>query len=52
MEEGPFARIIGLNGNRKFEVKYGPDAYIECVNKSMEKIPSLYDYQLKKRIPN
>ena len=52
MEEGPFARIIGINGNRKFEVKYGPDAYIECVNKSMEKIPSLYDYQLKKRVPN
>lgn len=52
MEEGPFARIIGINGNRKFEVKYGPDAYIECVNKTMEKIPSLYDYQLKKRIPN
>ena len=52
MEEGPFARIIGINGNRKFEVKYGPDAYIECVNKLMEKIPSLYDYQLKKRVPN
>lgn len=52
MEEGPFARIIGINGNRKFEVKYGPDAFIECVNKSMEKIPSLYDYQLKKRVPN
>ena len=49
MEEGPFARIIGINGNRNFTVKYGPDAYIEFVNDSMMKIPSLYNYQLKKR---
>ena len=50
MEEGPFARIIGINGNRNFTVKYGPDAYIEFVNQSMKKIPSLYNYQLKKRL--
>ncbi len=50
MEEGPFARIIGINGNRKFEVKYGPDPYIEFINKSMKKIPSLYEYQLSKRL--
>ena len=50
MEEGPFARIIGINGNRNFTVKYGPDSYIEFVNQSMEKIPSLYNYQLKKRL--
>lgn len=50
MDEGPFARIIGINGNRNFNVKYGPDAYIEFLNKSMQKIPSLYDYQLKKRL--
>ena len=50
MEEGPFARIIGINGNRNFTVKYGPDAYIEFVNQSMNKIPSLYYYQLKKRL--
>ena len=49
MEEGPFARIIGINGNRNFTVKYGPDAYIEFINQSMAKIPSLYNYQLKKR---
>jgi len=52
MEEGPFARIIGINGNRNFTVKYGPDAYIEFVNQSMKKIPSLYEYQLRKRIQN
>jgi hypothetical protein len=50
MDEGPFARIIGINGNRTFSVKYGPDAYIEFLNKSMQKIPSLYQYQLKKRL--
>jgi len=50
MEEGPFARIIGINGNRTFNVKYGPDAYMEFLNKSMQKIPSLYEYQLKKRL--
>ncbi len=50
MDEGPYARIIGVNGNRSFSVKYGPDAFIEFVNKPMTKIPSLYYYQLKKRI--
>ncbi len=50
MKDGPFARIIGVNGNAKFEVKYEPDAYIEFLNTSMEKVPSLYDYQLKKRL--
>ena len=50
MEEGPFARIIGVNGNRKFDVKYGPDAYIEFINKSLMSIPSLYDFQLGKRL--
>ena len=50
MEDGPFARIIGVNGNHNFEVKYGPDAYIEFLNQSMQIVPSLYDYQLKKRL--
>ncbi|MNQ20253.1 Pectate lyase superfamily protein [compost metagenome] len=50
MKDGPFARIIGVNGNAKFEVKYEPDAYIEFLNTPMEKIPSLYDYQLQKRL--
>jgi hypothetical protein len=50
MKDGPFARIIGVNGNAKFEVKYEPDAYTEFLNMSLDKIPSLYDYQLKKRL--
>ncbi|OIV40275.1 hypothetical protein [Flavobacterium johnsoniae] len=50
MKDGPFARIIGVHGNTKFEIKYEPDAYIEFLNTSMEKIPSLYDFQLSKRL--
>lgn len=50
MKDGPFARIIGVNGNTKFEVKYEPEPYIEFVNTSMEKIPSLYEYQLQRRL--
>ena len=50
MKDGPFARIIGVNGNAKFEVKYDPDAYIEFINIPLDKIPSLYDYQLQRRL--
>jgi len=50
MKDGPFARIIGVNGNTKFEVKYEPDAYIEFLNTPVDQIPSLYDFQLKKRL--
>jgi len=50
MKDGPFARIIGVNGNAKFEVKYDPDAYIEFLNMPLDQIPSLYDYQLQRRM--
>ena len=50
MKDGPFARIIGVNGNAKFEVKYEPDPYIEFLNTPMDKVPSLYEYQLKRRL--
>ncbi|MGE6355499.1 hypothetical protein ACQKCJ_16645 [Flavobacterium sp. NPDC079362] len=50
MKDGPLARIIGVNGNAKFEVKYEPDPYIEFLNTPMDKIPSLYDYQLQRRL--
>ncbi|WP_291285680.1 DUF4955 domain-containing protein [Flavobacterium sp.] len=50
MKDGPFARIIGVNGNAKFEVKYEPEAYMEFLNTAMDKVPSLYDYQLQKRL--
>ena len=50
MKDGPFARIIGVNGNAKYEVKYEPDAYIEFLNTPLDQIPSLYDYQLQRRM--
>jgi hypothetical protein len=50
MEDGPFARLIGVHGNHNFKLEYGPDAYVEFLNKSTHATPSLYDYQLKKRL--
>jgi len=50
MEDGPFARIIGVHGNQNLKIEYGPDAYIEFLNHSIQQAPSLYDYQLKKRL--
>ncbi|MBE8726188.1 hypothetical protein [Flavobacterium hungaricum] len=50
MKDGASARIIGVHGNTKFEIKYDVDPYIEFLNTEIEKIPSLYDYQLQKRL--
>ncbi|MFP4844296.1 hypothetical protein [Winogradskyella sp. PE311] len=50
MKDGPYARVIGVNGNHNFTVNYKPMAYIELVNKTVDTIPSLYRYQLKKRL--
>ncbi len=52
MKEGPFARVVGVTGNHKFEVSYEPMSYIEYVNQSLENVPSLYKYQLKQRLNN
>jgi len=50
MNDGPFARILGVYGNQDLKIDYGPDAYFEFLNKSITETPSLYDYQLKKRM--
>jgi hypothetical protein len=50
MDDGPFARLIGVHGNHNFKIEYGPDAYIESVNQPVSVATSLYDYQLKKRL--
>jgi hypothetical protein len=50
MKDGALARIIGVHGNTKFEIKYDIDPYIELLNTPIKKIPSLYDYQLNKRL--
>jgi len=49
LAEGPDARIVGVSGNREYSVKYRPEPYAERINKSMNDVPSLYDYQLQQR---
>ena len=49
LEEGPDGRIVGVSGNREFDVAYVPTPYSERINVSMEDVPSLYDYQLARR---
>ncbi|MFD1315085.1 hypothetical protein [Namhaeicola litoreus] len=51
MKDGPFARIIGIYGNKPYLVQYEPEAYIKFVNQSLS-IPSLYNYQLNQRLKN
>ncbi len=50
MSDGPFARVIGVYGNRDFEINYGPDAFIDLINDKMIETPSLYNYQLQQRL--
>ncbi|WP_378181278.1 hypothetical protein [Aquimarina sp. SS2-1] len=50
MNDGPNARVIGVLGNSKIEIDYGPNAYINFTNTTMKLIPSLYEYQLKERL--
>jgi hypothetical protein len=50
LDEGPDARVIGLNGNRNLRLDYRPAPYVERVNESMSDIPSLYDWQLARRL--
>jgi hypothetical protein len=52
MKDGPFASIIGINGNQTFEVNYQPMTMIKAVNEVFEKHPSLYNYQLTTRQKN
>ncbi|MEN3322422.1 DUF4955 domain-containing protein [Mariniflexile soesokkakense] len=48
--DGPYAYIVGVNGNNTFKIDYGPHSYKENINESLDEVPSLYDYQLKKRM--
>ncbi len=50
MEDGPKARLVGIHANKPIRVEYFPDAYQEKINEEMDHIPSLYEYQLKKRL--
>lgn len=50
MQDGPYARIIGVHGTVNFTITYAPKAYIESVNKPLYNVPSLYRYQMQKRL--
>ncbi|MCF7804886.1 MAG: glycoside hydrolase family 55 protein [Candidatus Marinimicrobia bacterium] len=50
VQDGPSARIIGLNANYPVEIDYKPNSYIEGTNRTDLNIPSLYQYQLEQRL--
>ncbi|MEM7504012.1 MAG: glycosyl hydrolase family 28-related protein [Pseudomonadota bacterium] len=50
LDEGPMARIVGLHGNRRFSLDYRPNPYVELLNQRVEGAPSLYDYQMRRRL--
>ncbi len=50
IKEGPSARLIGITANYPIEISYGPNAYKEGINKRNIAVPSLYQYQLEKRM--
>ena len=50
VDEGPMARIVGLHGNRPFNLDYRPEPYVEMLNVELRAVPSLYDYQRAKRL--
>jgi hypothetical protein len=50
LDEGPMARIVGLHGNRNFQLNYLPEPYVEQLNIELLGVPSLYDYQRARRL--
>ena len=48
-KDGIEARLLGIHGNRTFELEYAPDPYVEQLNQRPA-VPSLYDYQLQQRL--
>lgn len=50
MKDGANARIIGIHANVPFELDYQPTPYLEMVNQPLSETPSLYSYQLNKRL--
>lgn len=47
--DGPSARLVGMTANYPINIIYGPDVYMEGINRPNIAVPSLYEYQLKKR---
>ncbi|MEA2068505.1 MAG: glycosyl hydrolase family 28-related protein [Verrucomicrobiota bacterium] len=43
-------RLIGIHGDKEINLDYDPSAYIEGTNRKDLAVPSLYEYQLRKRL--
>ncbi len=50
IKDGPYARLVGINANYPVKIEYGPNVYKEFINEPLNTVPSLYEYQLKKRM--
>ena len=50
VDEGPKAIIVGIHGNREFEIDYRPTPLVSILNTEVKEIPSLYDHQLGERL--
>ena len=50
VDEGPMALIIGVHGNRKFDLDYRPRPLVSVVNTTIPGTPSLYRHQLRTRV--
>ena len=50
LADGPAARIVGMHANAPLSLRYGPAPYVEGLNRSDLAVPSLYDYQLRRRL--
>ncbi len=48
--DGPSARLVGITANYPLAITYGPDAYMEGINRPNIAVQSLYDYQFKERL--
>ncbi len=47
--EGPDARVVGMHGNRSIRLEHTPSPYTELHNRSVDAVPSLYEFQLLRR---
>lgn len=50
MSDGPYARLLGVHANREVTIQYGPNAYVESLNSGITQEPSLYRFQLERRM--
>ena len=50
MKDGSTARLIGIHANMPIKVDYGPYPFVEWINEEPRNWPSLYEYQLQRRL--